>query len=70
MTYYYITGTQAEIEAINTKEATDRGCQPPTIYWYSMAELKDGSWGMFIDDGKEFEGMKPIEYEAIPEYLA
>jgi hypothetical protein len=68
--YYFIKGSKEEIETINRQIATELGCQPPTIYWYSMAELKDGNWGMFIDDARQIEGMLPIAYEDMPQYLA
>ena len=56
----------------NNQEAIARGCQSPTIYWWSMRETKNGSWALLVGneeiDEPEFSTEEPewLKTEKVP----
>ena len=58
--------TQEQAGERNKFEAFKRGCQPPTIYWWSRATFNEetGKWDIEVEDG---DGLTDEELQRVIE---
>ena len=67
---YLIYPTKEQAEIRNNQEAIARGCQSPTIYWWSMRETNNGSWALLVGneeiDEPEFSTEEPEWLNPVP----